>query len=71
MTELEGGALVALLGAVGGALAGSITRRRDEKDRRTGERIGVLEEREAYERGRQAGLREACDGCCPRCRGKL
>jgi hypothetical protein len=57
---------VPVVGAAAGALFGSFTRRRDEKDRRTGERIGKLESeadyRRGYEDGRRAGREEVTKG---------
>lgn len=50
---------VTVLGAGAGALFGSMTRRRDDQARRTGERIGKLESMADFERGRQEGLRQA------------
>jgi hypothetical protein len=47
---------VPIVGAAAGALFGSFTRRRDEKDRRTGERIGKLESESDYQRGYTAGV---------------
>lgn len=57
---------VPIVGAAAGAVFSSFTRRRDEKDRRTGERMGRLESeadyRRGYEEGRRVGREEATKG---------
>lgn len=59
MSDLEIGITLAVVSAAAGALFSSVTRRRDEKDRHNGERMGRIESALDFERGRQAGLREA------------
>lgn len=61
---------VTVLGAAAGAGFSSFTRRRDDQARRTGERIGALEKQMDYERGRQAGLREAREEASKRSHGQ-
>jgi hypothetical protein len=59
LTALVAALGVPIVGAAAGAVFSSFTRRRDDQARRTGERIGALEKALDFDRGRQAGLREA------------
>ena len=54
-----GASVLAVIGAAAGAWFSSYNKRRDDKDKSNGERMGRIEAALDYERGRQAGLREA------------
>lgn len=60
MSDVETFAIaVTVIGAAASAVFSSYTRRRDDKDKSNGERMGRIESALDYERGRQSGLREA------------
>ena len=59
MNEAELAVAVVVIGAAAGAVFTSVTRRSDDKAKSNGERMGRIESALDFERGRQAGLREA------------
>ena len=59
MSEAELAVVVVVIGAAAGAVFTSVTRRSDDKAKSNGERMGRIEAALDFERGRQAGLREA------------